>query len=423
MKDGDQSLGGQPRWRATLMGRKLTIARLAWLMGAFLTLLLFVISITVRIDEDISSYQQIESRLAELGLSYPLLAYYPLLLFMADIFTTLAFCATGAFIFWRKSNDWIGLVVSFALISFGCTITLPLDLNVTRPLWQIPVIIGRGLGISSFLVFLYLFPTGYFVPRWTRYLAVLFCIWSISWVFFLNSPLNPYTWGELPNSLVILGWFATGLAAQFYRYLRISRSMEQQQTKWIVFGVTVPFLVTLVFNLSNIVLPTIDQANLAMLVYGLISRPLFLVALLLIPVSITISILRYRLWDIDLIINRALVFGLLTVMLGTVYLVSVVALQQAFRMVTGQTSDLAIVYSTLAIAALFTPLRRTFQTMIDRRFYRHKYDAAKTLEAFSATVRDEVDLNKLNEDLLGVVEEAMQPMHVSLWLPHSGGKS
>ncbi|MBI3941859.1 MAG: hypothetical protein HY326_02510 [Chloroflexi bacterium] len=422
MRSWEQSPRAQVSHPATVTGRKLTFARLAWLAGVFLAVLLFVASLTVRIDQVIKSFSQIEGRLTELGLSNPLMAYYPLLLLMADIFTTLAFWATGAFIAWRKSNDRMGLVVSFALITFGATITLPIDLNLIRPIWQAPVILGRALGMSSFLIFLYLFPTGDFVPRWTRYLATFLCFWSLSWVIFLSSPINPYTWGELPANLLVLGWFATGIGAQFYRYLRVSSPTQQQQTKWIVFGVTVPFLLSIFFNLASLVLPTVEQASFAILVYALISQPIFLMALLLVPVSITISILRYRLWDIDLIINRALVFGLLTMTLGLVYLVSVVALQQVFQMLTGQTSELAVVYSTLAIAALFTPLRRGLQTMIDRRFYRHKYDATQTLAAFSATVRDEVDLSKLNEDLLGVVEEAMQPAHVSLWLSHPDGK-
>jgi hypothetical protein len=136
----------------------------------------------------------------------------------------------------------------------------------------------------------------------------------------------------------------------------------------------------------------------------------------LIPLAIGIAILRYRLYDIDVIINRALVYGSLTVTLVLVYLGGVVALQAALRVLTGQESTLAVVASTLAIAALFVPLRRRVQAFVDRRFYRRKYDAAKTLAAFNARLRDETRLDALSEDLIGVITRTVQPAHASLWL-------
>jgi hypothetical protein len=143
--------------------------------------------------------------------------------------------------------------------------------------------------------------------------------------------------------------------------------------------------------------------------------------LLLIPISIAFAILRSRLWDIDIIINRTLVYASLTAILALIYFASVVALQSLLSVFTGHLSSgtqtpVVIVASTLGIAALFQPLRRRLQTIVDRRFYRSRYDAARTLAAFSASLRDEVDLNQLREQLLAVVQETMQPTHVSLWL-------
>jgi hypothetical protein len=143
---------------------------------------------------------------------------------------------------------------------------------------------------------------------------------------------------------------------------------------------------------------------------------LFGAAVAPIPIAVGIAVLKYRLYDIDLIINRTLVYGSLTATLALVYVGGVVGLQSAFRALTGQESTLAVVASTLLIAALFNPLRRRIQWFIDRRFYRRKYDARKTLEGFSAKLRDETDLEALDSELVGVVRDTVQPEHVGLWL-------
>jgi len=141
-----------------------------------------------------------------------------------------------------------------------------------------------------------------------------------------------------------------------------------------------------------------------------------LVSFTAVPIAVGFAVLRYGLYDVDILINRTLVYGSLTATLVALYFGGIVVFQRIFVILTGQQSTLAVVASTLAIAALFVPLRRRIQSFIDRRFYRRKYDARKTLEAFSLKLRDETDLESLNNDLVGVVRETMQPVHVSLWL-------
>ena len=192
------------------------------------------------------------------------------------------------------------------------------------------------------------------------------------------------------------------------RYRR-SRGEERQQIKWFAYAAAATVGgVVLAYMIPNSIdtPPWFERAGYALLIA---TTPA-------IPVSIGIAILRYRLYDIDRIINRTLVYGALTVMLGATYFGSVVVLQQVFRTLSGQQSTVAVVASTLAIAALFNPLLRRVQSFVDRRFYRRKYDAAKTLEAFSAKMRDDTDLDTLSSDILAVVRETMQPEHVSLWL-------
>jgi hypothetical protein len=147
----------------------------------------------------------------------------------------------------------------------------------------------------------------------------------------------------------------------------------------------------------------------------------FALSFMLVPLSIGVAVLRSRLFDVDLLINRTVVYGLLTAMLVALYFSGVVVLQRVFVALTGRKSALAVVASTLLVAALFTPFRHRIQSFIDRRFYRKKYDARKTIEDFSAKLRDETDLDALSEDLVGVVRETVQPAHVSLWLrPRAG---
>ena len=211
--------------------------------------------------------------------------------------------------------------------------------------------------------------------------------------------------------------------------LRRRRGIERQQIKWFLFA-AVPLTVFLglmelellivnltydfglkfdfLFNRGTSIFPSWEAFKTVQVVA--------VFSLLFVPIFTYIAVLKYRLYDIDLIINRTLVYGSLTAVLVALYFGGIVVLQRVFVLLTGQRSTLAIVASTLAIAALFNPLRRRIQSFIDRRFYRRKYDAAKTLEAFSAKLRDETDLESLNNNLVGVVRETMQPAHVSLWL-------
>jgi len=214
-------------------------------------------------------------------------------------------------------------------------------------------------------------------------------------------------------------WFLSllvfAISAQVYRYFRVSTLTERQQTKWVLLGLMGSIALVLSWLTLSAIYPA-DQPSAGRVYALLIAAPLILFFSLLLPITLALSIFRYRLWDIDIVIQRTLVYGLLTGLLLLIYFGSVILLQAIFAAVSGQRSAVAIVISTLLIAALFAPLRRRVQGFIDRRFYRRKYDAAQTLAQFGHFVRDETDLEALTAELTHVVKDTMQPEQATIWL-------
>jgi hypothetical protein len=256
--------------------------------------------------------------------------------------------------------------------------------------------------------------------KWLAWLTVLLTIAGAVWV--ALSPGEIGNLGSIPNPLGIEGlpdgYYAVSTMSALVLVAAVStlglrllraRGIERQQIKW-------PAFVAVVAAVGSIFYDTAISEAIGLRWLEWAGHAVVVVALVGFPISIGIAIVRYRLYEIDALINRSLVYALLTAISAAVYFGAVVLLQRVFVLLTGDRSTLAIVASTLLIAALFNPLRRLIQSFIDRRFYRRKYDARKTLEAFSAKLRDETDLDALSGDLVGVVSETMQPAHVSLWL-------
>jgi hypothetical protein len=353
---------------------------------------------------------------------------YAIYVFSWDMLTTLAFLLVGIVIIWRRSNTFMGLFVSFFLINFG---SLGLSIEHFNALQTVPqdsvplflaTIVGIPLSILAYLClgfFFFIFPDGRFAPRWSWALISLWIVNFVFWTASATSPFNINSWPLWLGSLWLFIVFGGSLATQVYRYHRVASPLQRQQIKWLIFGFVPVLLIPVFAGLVVALFPVLNSPG-SLLVIAL--EPLFRFYYLPIPFCIGIALLRYRLWDIDVLINRALVYGTLTVLLALVYVGLIIALQYLLRGIISQNNDVAIVVSTLAIAALFQPLRHHIQAVIDRRFYRRKYDAAKIVEAFGTTLRNEVDLSQLREHLLGVVQETMQPMHVSLWLHQSTGK-
>jgi hypothetical protein len=342
-----------------------------------------------------------------------------------------SFSTVGAVIISRHPNNVIGWLLCAGGLAIGLnhfSTEYAIYSLVAQPgslpgaavfTWLAYWVYVPALGSAIFLFLL--FPTGRLPSRRWRWFAGLSAVATLVGAVCASFSSGTGYLGPLPNPLGIesIGdlslivspiLYILGLLAVISMLGRLRRGteIERQQIKWFAYASAVTFIGGLV---QHNLFPVIDVwwvwwVGFVVGTIGLLGQ----------PVALGIAILRYRLYEIDLIINRTLVYGSLTAMLVGVYVGTIVLLQGLLRTLTGQESQLAIVASTLAVAALFTPLRRLIQGFIDRRFYRRKYDAAKTLEAFSAKLRDETDLDALNAELVGVVRDTMQPAHVSLWL-------
>jgi hypothetical protein len=409
-----------------LRGSWLFLARVAWVVVAITALVIIVFSVPSSFEyyssvctaaSEICSERAVDQptpegvqALRDVGLSLPT---YALLNVVLDKVFQLVWFVVGALIFWRRSDDRMALLVSAFLVSFGpVTVdTTNADALVTsHPAWLLPVLSVAIVGQVCVTLFFLLFPSGQFVPRWTRWLAVALIANQVPDVLYpdlysQSLALERISFWVFVGGVVSLVW------SQVYRYRQASSPAQRRQTKWVVFGTTLGVAGTFPFQVPVDLALVGGDTPLALLLL----RTGFALSFLLLPLSISVAVLRAHLFDIDVLINRTLVYGALTLTLVVVYFGGVVGFQRLLSPLT-ESNGLATVASTLAIAALFNPLKRRIQAFIDRGFYRKKYDARKTLEGFSAKLRNETDLEALNSDLLEVVRETVQPAHVSLWL-------
>ncbi|HLZ25541.1 MAG TPA: hypothetical protein VKQ30_25740 [Ktedonobacterales bacterium] len=316
-------------------------------------------------------------------------------------------------LFWRRSYDRMALLVSLFIVVYtvgsvnnrgiggtSSSVTVHASaLQAALAAAQSALLFALTTGVSL------LFPTGRFVPRWSWVLLVGASLWGAT---LAVAPL-------LGGGLLFLGYpilVGACVASIVYRYRRVSTPTERLQTRWIAAGFIVTLLGNQVFWLPSSI-PSLDQTAYPLLVYQV-----YQLSLAVVPITFFVAVQRYHLYNIDTIINRALVYGTLTGMLAGIYFAVVLGVQTVARHLSGNTGQrpLVIVATTLFIAVLFTPLRRRLQAMVDRAFYRTKYDAGRTVTALGTKLRMETDLDGLCAHLVQAVQQTMQPAHVSLWL-------
>lgn len=443
-----------PQHETILRGKQLHSIRSAWMLIALISIGLFVVAIpyhVIYLSGNLSL--QLRTALMQHNISPYFYITYELI---NDLVIVLGFTITGLAIFKHKSDDRMTLLVSLALITFGVTITSlqstasPLNsLREYQPALSIPISIIQGIGLGLFLLVFYIFPDSHFVPRWTRFLSYLWAIWLFSWIIFPGSTsqqtLSPTTQFimrilmydsnafhrflyllRMYSLVVVLTlWFGSGVFAQFYRYLRVSTPIQRHQTKWATFGLTASVAIYFWARLiPPYILVAIHTPDYSHLTYELITLPVGTMALLLIPISLSISIQRYRLWDVDFIINRTLVYSGLTLFVGLGYLVEVIALQfiftRIFSQITGTQSTLFVAVSTLIIAALFQPLYRWIQAGVDRRFFRDKVTFRQIFTSFSREVRTIIDLRELMSTLVNRTSDLLSIEYGAVYLQNAG---
>ena len=347
-------------------------------------------------------------RLHELGLSRDFYATYTITLVSIS---ALGYWLVAALLFWRRSGDRLALLAAVSLATFPMVFNPGIN-TLPSPWWSLAHVLSF-LGSLCLVLFFYVFPSGHFVPRFMRWIAVVALVYWGFGYFLPVASFNPFSRSLLLNVLTYTGLLGGFVFVQIYRYRWVSNPVQRQQTRWVVYGMSMGVGGYLVLFTLSLFFPSLfSTGSLA----GLIKVAAIYGLALLIPFSLGLAILRSRLWDIDLLINRTLVYGTLTAILALVYVGLVIGLQALLSSIISHGSGVTIVVSTLAIAALCQPLRHSIQQVIDLRFSRRKYNAARTLAAFSATLRHEVELDQLQEALLAVVQETMQPAHVSLWV-------
>ena len=412
-----QASGASASARGTLLsGRWLIAARVVWvlvlagMLVAFFIQIPYYLAFMSRACPGACAFTtQQEAALASINVSLDTFAWIAL---SCTLVITLISVALALILFWRRSNDWMALLVALFLVGYpimnngttGSTPTgIPPTILLLTQVLTFPVWI---LYDATFL----LFPSGRFAPRW---MWMLFLVWAV-WGQVIS--LTP----DLFGGLLFLGYplfVISAVASQIYRYRRASTLVQRQQTKWAIAGLLAVLLANQLFWLPSGFTPLGET------LYMPASFLFYQLVILALPITFFVAIQRHRLYEIDTIINRTLVYGSVTVVLAAIYVGCIVGLQALSRVVlhTSGSGDnpLSIVISTLVIAALFQPLRRRIQRAVDRRFYRTRYDARKAVETFGTMLRQEVDIASFSEQLLTVVQQTMEPAHLSLWLSES----
>jgi hypothetical protein len=366
-----------------LSGRQVPLAWLAWLAVVALSLIVFIAKVGTLYQVLTHPSAVAQGLMAEVGISPGFRAVY---LISCESLLALVFFFVAAALARSGFNLLPAWLASMAFAAFGAS-GAALDLLAQRnAAWLIPVAVLGYLYRTTFILFLFLFPDGRFVRPWSKIVAAL---WAVTAAFIVLPPQSRLSVVNWPLPIAVgseLFFVGSVIWSQVDRYRYVSDEIEREKTRWITFGVAIAMAASVALELPRFLVPSLNQPSAASLRYELLFTGLWNLALVLIPVTVGIAILRHRLYDIDIIINRTLVYGTLTALVAGVFAATVTLSQKLFIALTGQTSDIAAVLATLVAAAAFTPLKNWLQAAVDARF-KGTLRSVGRLEAFADHVR------------------------------------
>ena len=402
--------------RATVPARWLPALRLAWLAVAAAVIAEFITHFAFHSALLLVVAPAYVPGLASLGLSTTDFRTAVGILYAC---TMLACSAVALLMYWRKSDEWMGLVGSIALLTFGAMPTF-LGFGVrVRGMWDSADMALLALATALSVITVSIFPDGRFYPRWTKLLAALMLAWALTWPFF--PALATYNWPPELGGPALSVVYTLAMAAVVYRYRHTSPGAQRQQMKWVIYAfvLQIPIWIVALFALSAL------RGSLSVQAYSLaslIGGATVSFAQLLVPLSFAIAILRYRLWDIDLIINRTLIYVPLTGILAGVYAASIATLQRLFQAFTGQKSDAAVVLTTLLLVGIFEPVKDRLKRAVERR-YREPQDPLAPIESFGNQVSHVVDVfepSRVTQQVLQTAAAALQARGGAVYLEQDG---
>ena len=397
---------------AQFTGKQILLTRIAWLLAFLLSTSLFAAGMMISYFDYLGGNVP-DILMARLTLPAP--GFIDTIAFRVIEFTApVVYLVAGVLLFWRLGRYKMAWLTSLSMITGVPSTSAPLlSLGNLHPQWYPWMALLQTVGFTLFVIYFYVFPDGRFRPSWTRAAAVGMLLFALTYPF--CSACNPFGTRSFIPIWILTCFLLLGLIVQIYRYRYLSTATQRQQTKWVVFGFVMLLVGTLLIIWPRILLPAVTFSGAMGTFYDILLIPLIFLIQLVVPATFLLAITRSRLWDVDIIIRKTLQYSLLTGLLVLLYVALVILVQLLFGQVISD-SPLLLTLSTLLILALFNPLRRWAQDVIDRRFFRQKYDAQQVLERFGETARDETDMAILAAELREIIHETVGPEGLSIWI-------